>query len=145
MSPRPAPPPRHGGGGRPGSRGLDARSASRHEDGNSGALHGGTDGQASVEFVALLPLLALLVLALAQATLAGYAAWSVGTAARAGARAAAVGRDPAAAVRRAAPIGGRNARVRRAGDTLHVRLPVPSVLPMGLGTVGAVAHLEAQR
>jgi hypothetical protein len=102
-------------------------------------------GQASVEFVALLPLLALLALALLQATLAGYAAWSASTAARAGARAAAVGRDPAVAVRRSAPIGGAGATIRRDGDTLHVRLPIPSVLPVGLGTVGAVAHLEAQR
>jgi hydroxymethylglutaryl-CoA reductase len=103
-------------------------------------------GQASVELVALLPLLALLLLGLLQATLAGYAAWSASTAARAGARAAAVGKDPAVAVRRAAPIGGARATLRRDGDTLHVRLPVPSVLPaVALGTVGGVAHLEAQR
>jgi hydroxymethylglutaryl-CoA reductase len=103
-------------------------------------------GQASVELVALLPLLAILLLGLLQATLAGYAAWSASTAARAGARAAAVGRDPAAAVRRAAPIGGARATLRRDGDTLRVRLPIPSVLPaVALGTVGGVAHLEAQR
>jgi hypothetical protein len=102
-------------------------------------------GQGSVEFVALLPLLVLLVLALLQATLAGYAAWSAGTAARAGVRAAAVGRDPVAAVRRAAPIGGRDARVRREGDTLRVRLRVPSVLPVSFGTVGGSAHMESQR
>lgn len=106
---------------------------------------GGESGQGSVELVALLPLLALLVLALLQATLAGFAAWSASTAARAGARAAAVGRDPGAAVRRAAPIGGAGAVVRREGDTLHVRLPVPSVLPVSFGTVAGVAHLEAQR
>lgn len=102
-------------------------------------------GQGSVEFVALLPLLALLALALLQGGLAGYAAWSAGTAARAGARAAAVGRDPGTAVRRSAPIGGAAAVVRRDGDTLHVRLPVPSVLPVRMGSVNAVAHLEAQR
>lgn len=107
---------------------------------------GTSAGQASVEFVALLPLLALLLLALVQATLAGYVAWSAGTAAHAGARAAAVGRDPAAAVRRAAPIGGARATLRRDGDTLHVRLPVPSVLPtVAMGTVAGVARLEAQR
>lgn len=102
-------------------------------------------GQGSVEFVALLPLLALLALALLQAALAGYAAWSAGTAARAGARAAAVGRDPGPAVRRSAPIGGAAATIRRDGDTLHVRLPVPAVLPFRLGTVDAVARLDAQR
>lgn len=103
------------------------------------------DGQGSVEFVALLPLLALLAMALLQAGLAGFSAWSASTAARAGARAAAVGRDPGAAVRRAAPIGGAAAVVRRDGDTLHVRLPVPSVLPVRIGSVSAVAHLQAQR
>ncbi|WP_036725967.1 TadE/TadG family type IV pilus assembly protein [Patulibacter minatonensis] len=102
-------------------------------------------GQGSVELVALLPLLALLLLALVQATLAGYAAWSAGTAARAGVRAAAVGRDPVVAVRRAAPIGGRDARIRQDGDTLRVRLRVPSVLPVSFGTVGGSAHLESQR
>lgn len=105
----------------------------------------GEHGQGSVELVALLPLLALLALALLQAGLAGFSAWSASTAARAGARAAAVGRDPGAAVRRSAPIGGAAAVVRRDGDTLHVRLPVPSLLPVRLGTVSAVAHLEAQR
>jgi hypothetical protein len=102
-------------------------------------------GQASVELVALLPLLALLLLALIQAALAGYAAWSASTAARAGARAAAVGRDPALAVRRAAPIGGSAARIDRDGEAVKVRLPIPSVLPMGLGTVTGVALLERQR
>lgn len=109
-----------------------------------GSGHGEV-GQGSVEFVALLPLLALLLLALLQGTLAGYAAWSASTAARAGARAAAVGADPAAAVRRSAPIGGATASVERDGDTLRVRLRVPSVLPLSFGTVGGVAHLESQR
>jgi hypothetical protein len=102
-------------------------------------------GQGSVELVALLPLLALLVLGLLQAVLAGYASWSASTAARAGARAAIVGRDPLDAVRRAAPLGGARATVRRDGDTVRVRLPVPGVLPLGLGTVLGVAHLEAER
>lgn len=102
-------------------------------------------GQASVELVALLPLLALLLLALVQAALAGYVAWSASTAARAGARAVAVGRDPTGPVRAAAPIGGARARIRRDGDTLRVRLPVPSVLPLSLGFVSGAARLEAQR
>jgi hypothetical protein len=102
-------------------------------------------GQGSVELVALLPILALLALALLQASAAGYAAWSASTAARAGARAAAVGRDPAPSVRRAAPIGGDEATIRRDGDTLHVRLPVPRILPVSFGSVDGVARMEAQR
>ncbi len=102
-------------------------------------------GQASVELVALLPLLILILLALLQAVLAGYAAWSATVAARAGARAHAVGGDVERAVRRAAPVGGDRARIRRDGDVLTVRLPVPSVLPVRLGTIAGAARFEGQR
>jgi len=104
----------------------------------------GVRGQASVELVALLPLLVLLLLGLLQGALAGYAAWSASTAARAGVRAAAVGRDPAPAVRRAAPIGGRTARVERRADEVVVRLRVPRVLPVDLGRVAGRARMEPQ-
>lgn len=102
-------------------------------------------GQASVELVALLPLLILILLALIQACLAGYAAWSATTAARAGARAHAVGGDVERAVRRAAPIGGSAARIVRDRDTITVRVPVPSVLPMAIGTIAGAARFEGQR
>jgi hypothetical protein len=50
-----------------------------------------TRGQASVELVALLPLLALNALALWQGVVAAQAAWLAGGAARAAARAQALG------------------------------------------------------
>lgn len=102
-------------------------------------------GQASVELVALLPLLALILLALVQAGLAGYAAWSATTAARAGARAHAVGADVDRAVRRAAPIGGADARISRDEDVITVRVHVPSVLPVAVGTIAGAARFEVQR
>lgn len=102
-------------------------------------------GQASVELVALLPLLALILLALVQACLAGYAAWSATTAARAGARAHAVGADIERAVRAAAPIGGAGARITRDEDVVTVRVPVPSVLPIAVGTIAGAARFEEQR
>jgi hypothetical protein len=102
-------------------------------------------GQASVELVALLPLLALILLALVQACLAGYAAWSATTAARAGARAHAVGANVERAVRRAAPIGGSGARISREDDVITVRIRVPSVLPIAVGTIAGAARFEVQR
>ncbi len=51
------------------------------------------EGTASVELVAVVPLLLLAALVAAQIGLAGQALWSAGIAARAGARAALVGGD----------------------------------------------------
>jgi hypothetical protein len=74
-------------------------------------------GQASVELVALLPLLGVVALAVWQAALAGQAAWAGGTAARAAARAAAVGADPERAAARLLPASLRDdLRVRTADD-----------------------------
>src|SRR5919107_2227349 len=60
-------------------------------------------GQATVELVALLPLVALLAGLLWQAAVAGQAIWLAGSAARAAARASAVGADARAAARRVLP------------------------------------------
>jgi Flp pilus assembly protein TadG len=60
-------------------------------------------GQASVELVVLIPVVALLAFAVWQVVVAGHAAWVVAGAARAAARAKAVGGDPADAARRALP------------------------------------------
>ena len=60
-------------------------------------------GQASVEFLGVLPAALLVALACWQLALAGQAAWLSGNAARVAARAQAVGRDPEAAARSALP------------------------------------------
>src|SRR4051794_11995649 len=60
-------------------------------------------GQASVELVALLPLVAVLAAVMWQSVLAGQAVWLAGSAARAAARARAVGADPRVAARRVLP------------------------------------------
>jgi hypothetical protein len=101
-------------------------------------------GTASVELVAVVPFLLLVVLAAVQIALAGHSLWSAGVAARAGARAALVGRDAAAAARRALPPPLRDgARVDDA-EAVSVRVQVPGFLP-GLPrmTVGAEADLGA--
>ena len=67
-------------------------------------------GQAAVELVAVLPLVAALLAALWQLALIGDASWSAAGAARAAARAEAVGLDPRAAARAVAgAIGARPA------------------------------------
>ena len=77
-------------------------------------------GQASVELVALLPLVVALLAGLWQAAVAGHAAWAAAGAAQAAARAVAVGADArAAARRRLAPAAG--ARAARA----HLARPGP--------------------
>jgi len=106
------------------------------------------DGQASVELVALLPLLGVLAALLWQALLAGEALWLRGTAARAAARAAAVGEDPARAARGVLPARFEaGLRVARAADgSVVVAVPVPLALGDGrLALVRATAGFEAQR
>jgi hypothetical protein len=105
------------------------------------------EGQATVEFVALLPLLALLAALAWQAVVAGHAAWMAAVAARDAARARALGADPAAAARRALPGSLRHGlRVDRDGDAgVRVRVLVPAVLGhVTLGHVAARARMEPQ-
>ena len=88
---------------------------------------GRQDGQAAVELVAVTPLLLVVVLALAQLAVAGYALWSAGDAARAGARAAHVGGDAEDAARSALPAWlERGAEVAVAGP-VEVRVEAPAV------------------
>ena len=106
------------------------------------------DGQATVELVALLPLIGLLAALLWQALLAGETVWLSGTAARAAARAAAVGDDPTAAARAVLPSRlERVLRVRQAHDgTVELVLGVPAALGGGtIAPVTARARFEAQR
>ena len=106
------------------------------------------DGQATVELVALLPLVGLLVALLWQALLAGETVWLSGGAARAAARAVAVGADPADAARAVLPDrleGGLHVE-REPDGAVTLVLRVPAAL--GSGTIAPViarARFEAQR
>lgn len=112
----------------------------------------GEVGQAAVEFVALLPVLALCALAFGQAAVAGWTAWSAAGAARVSARAEALGQDPARAARSVLPAMLRQrakVSVGRAGardeHRTTVRLRIPAVLPgVRMGTVSAGAEVPNQ-
>ena len=87
------------------------------------------DGQAAAELIVVVPLLLALMAAVAQLAVAGYALWSAGEAARAGARAAEVGGDANAAALSALPGWlERGAEVDGAGP-VEVALKAPAVLP----------------
>jgi hypothetical protein len=86
-------------------------------------------GQASVELVAILPALAACLVIAAQTVVVGWALWSAGNAARAGARAEEVGSDAEAAARRALPGALRVGAAIRGGDGVHVKVRVPSIVP----------------
>jgi hypothetical protein len=110
-------------------------------------LQRGERGQATVELVALLPLIAVLVGLLWQAVVAGQAVWLAGSAARAAARASAVGGDPRAAARRVLPARLRGGLAVRSNDRggVRVAIAIPSVAgALRLGTVSARATLQDQ-
>jgi hypothetical protein len=89
----------------------------------------GDSGQASVELIAVIPALLLLVLLSAQLALAGYALWSAGAAAHAGARAAYVGGSARRAALASLPGSLRTDASVSARDGLAVQVRVPSLLP----------------
>jgi hypothetical protein len=104
-------------------------------------------GQASAELIAVLPLVALVVLALWQLAVAGQAAWLSGAAARAAARAHAVDGDEAAAARAVLPPRlERGLRVKaRADGSVEVHLAIPSVVGRRrLTTIQSRARFEPQ-
>lgn len=113
-------------------------------------LHRARDdvGQASIELLGLLPLLAVVALAAWQAILVGQSWWMAGAAARAASRAQAVGADPAAAARRVLPAGLEHGlKVTDGEDGVRVRVRVPAVLGVrhdGLGAVAGRARMEPQ-
>jgi hypothetical protein len=113
--------------------------ASRQQNGSPVAA-----GQASVEFVAVLPALAVSLVIAGQAVVAGWALWSAGNAARAGARAEQVGSDVQAAARRALPGALRGGAVIRSDDGVRVRVRIPSLLPaVSMPSVSAASKLDA--
>jgi hypothetical protein len=93
----------------------------------------GERGQATVEMVALLPLLVVLGFAVWQAAVAGQAMWLAGSAARAAARAEALGDDPAPAARAALPPRlEQGLRVSaREGGGVDVTVRIPAVVGHG--------------
>src|SRR4051812_27669083 len=86
-------------------------------------------GQASVELVAAIPVLLVVTLLVAQLAVAGYALWSAGAAARAGARAAYVDGDPKAAARSSLPSTLQEGAIINDGDGVSVRVRAPSLVP----------------
>lgn len=108
---------------------------------------GDQQGQATVELVALLPVLAALVASLWQVVLAAQAVWGVTSAARAAARAQAVGGDPRHEARSRLPPGLEHDLVvttASGGDVeVSVRIPALPGLPSP-GRATAAAHFEPQ-
>jgi hypothetical protein len=97
-------------------------------------------GQASVEFLGVLPAALLVALAGWQAALAGQAVWLSGNAARVAARAQAVGADPRAAARSALPSYLRQGLgVRSDGERVSVHVAVPLLVRRWHGPLRAAA------
>ena len=85
-------------------------------------------GQATIELVAMVPVVLLVGLVAWQLALAGHAAWLSAHAARVAARASLVGRDPDAAARSALPASMRRGlsveRARSGGVRVSIRVPL---------------------
>lgn len=105
-------------------------------------------GQATVELVALLPLVAVLGALLWQAVVAGQAIWFAGSAARAAARASAIGTDARAAARRVLPEhleAGLEVRREHGRKGVRVAIAIPAIVGKArLGSVSARARLQDQ-
>lgn len=103
-------------------------------------------GQATVELVALLPLLAALALMAWQAVVAGQVVWLSGGAARAAARASAIGADADRAARSVLPRGLRDgASAKDEAGRVTVRVEVPSVVGgVRLATISTRARFAPQ-
>lgn len=109
----------------------------------SGAVRS-CSGQASVELVALLPLAALIALAIGQLLAAGAARELAGNAAEAGAAAMLQGRDPAGAARAALPGWSRDrADVRVSGRRVEVLVRPRAVIPGLADRLAASASADA--
>jgi type IV secretory pathway TrbD component len=91
-------------------------------------VRGGERGQATVELVAMLPVVLLLGAVAWQLALAGHTAWLTANAARAAARADTVGRSATTAARSALPRslerGLEVERTQRGGIRVSVRVPL---------------------
>ncbi len=106
-------------------------------------------GQASVELVAVLPLVLLVGAVCWQFALAGHAAWLSAHAARAGARADAVGADVGAAARSALPDslerGLEVERLKEGGVRVEVQVPLlldGSRSPLSVGATSSLGRAD---
>ena len=106
----------------------------------------GEAGQATVEFVALLPLLSVLVLMAWQAVVAGQAVWLSAGAARSAARASALGSDARSAARSVLPRGLRaGVSASGSGGRVAVHVAVPTVIGgLRLATITTKARFAPQ-
>ena len=103
-------------------------------------------GQATVELVALLPVIALLGLGAWQIAIAGHAMWEATVAARAAARAHALGDDPEQVVARVLPGGfDDHARVTTDDDgAVSVEVVLPAITGGRLTTFTTTARFAPQ-
>jgi hypothetical protein len=100
-------------------------------------------GQASVELVAVLPALAVCLAIAGQTVVVGWALWSAGNAARAGARAEKVGSDPTRVARETLPGSLRDDAEIHDGDGVRVKVRVPALLPgVSMPSVTAASTLD---
>jgi pilus assembly protein CpaE len=99
-------------------------------------------GQASIEFLGVLPAAVVVVIAAWQLLVAGQAVWLAGNAARVAARAATVGRDPRAAARSALPSYLRR-RLAVESDPTAGRVTVRVRPPLVLGHWASPIRVEA--
>jgi hypothetical protein len=105
---------------------------------------GGGSGQAAVEVVALLPLVAAVALAVLQALAAGLASELADHAAQSAAVAIAQGRDGAEAARAALPDWARSrVGVSVEGTRVRVRVAPPALLPGVAERIAATATADA--
>lgn len=105
------------------------------------------EGQATVELVALLPVVVVVAALLWQIAVVGETLWAATAAARAAARVHAVGGDADKTARRRLPAQlAAKARVRADEDgTVRVTVPIPAVLGrFDLGDTSARAHFAPQ-
>jgi hypothetical protein len=104
-------------------------------------------GQAAVELVALLPVVALIGALLLQAAIAGQAIWLGQSAARSAARAQALGKDSERAARRSLPDRLEHGLRVRAGSEgqVSVSVRVPSLWGGDFGSAVASARMEPQQ
>jgi hypothetical protein len=98
----------------------------------------GERGQASVELIAVIPAVAVLILLAAQIAVVGWTLWSAEGAARAGARAAASGGDAMQAVRSGLPGPLRHSAAITTSGEVRVELAAPALAP-GLPEVRVAA------